>query len=137
RGTSQRERRMSRKLTYDTWLFAAAILLVVIGLVMIYSASAIITAQKIGSDNPYYFITRQCVFLITGSALMLILMHLDIALFRDRRVIYTLMLGILIALLAALFAPAVNGTHRWIAFPHIRVQPSEFAKPVMVLFLAS
>src|SRR5205085_11563942 len=34
---------MSRKLTYDTWLFAAALLLIVIGLVMIYSASAIIT----------------------------------------------------------------------------------------------
>ena len=34
---------MSRKLSYDTWLFAAALLIVVIGLVMIYSASAIIT----------------------------------------------------------------------------------------------
>ena len=43
---------MSRKLTYDTWLFAAALLLIVIGLVMIYSASAIITVQKVGSTIP-------------------------------------------------------------------------------------
>src|SRR5439155_5366305 len=79
---------MSRKLTYDTWLVAAALLLIVIGLVMIYSASAIITAQKTGSDNPYYFITRQCMWLIAGSALMLTLMHVDLAILRDRRVSY-------------------------------------------------
>jgi cell division protein FtsW len=40
-------------------------------------------------------------------------------------------------LIVALFAPPINGTHRWISLPHIRLQPSEFAKPVMVLFLAS
>ncbi len=128
---------MSRKLAYDTWLFAAAILLVVIGLVMIYSASAIITAQKIGSDNPYYFITRQCIWLIAGAGLMLSLMHVDLAYVRDRRVIYALMLFVFAALVAVLFQPAINGTHRWIAIPHLRLQPSEFAKPVIVLFLAS
>ena len=128
---------MSRKLTYDTWLFAAAMLLIVIGLVMIYSASAIITAQKTGSDNPYYFITRQCVWLIAGSALMLTLMHVDLAILRDRRVIYGLMVIALTALIVALFQPSVNGTHRWIATPYLRIQPSEFAKPVIILFVAS
>ena len=128
---------MSRKLTYDTWLFAAAMLLVVIGLVMIYSASAIITAQKTGTDNPYHFITRQCIWLIAGSALMLMLMHVDLAILRDRRVIYALMFAALAALIVALFQPPINGTHRWIALPHLRLQPSEFAKPVIVLFVAS
>jgi cell division protein FtsW len=128
---------MSRKLTYDTWLFAAALLLIVIGLVMIYSASAIITVQKIGSDNPYYFITRQAFFLIVGSALMLVLMHLDLSRLRDRRVIYSLMAFVFVALVAALFAPSINGTHRWVALPHIRFQPSEFAKIAVVLYLAS
>ena len=113
-------------------------LLIVIGLVMIYSASAIITAQKTGSDNPYYFISRQAFFLFVGGALMLILMHLDLARLRDRRVIYALMTLELIALVGALFAPSINGTHRWVALPHImRFQPSEFAKIAVVLFLAS
>ena len=79
---------MSRKLTYDTYLFGAAMLIVVVGMVMIYSASAIITMQKVGSDNPYYFITRQLVWLIAGSAVMVTLMHVDAARLRDRRVIY-------------------------------------------------
>ena len=128
---------MSRKLTYDTWLFAAAMLLIVIGLVMIYSASAIITAQKSGFDSPYYYITRQCIWLIAGSMLMLAVMHIDLAILRDRRVIYALMFVALMALIAALFQPSVNGTHRWIALTYFRVQPSELAKPVIILFVAS
>ena len=126
---------MSRKLTYDTWLFGAAMLIVVIGLVMIYSASAIITTQKVGSDNPYYFITRQCIWLIAGSALMLMLMHVDLARLRDRRVIYAAMdARVLAALIVVLFQSPINGTHRWIVLPWFNVQPSEFAKPVLVLF---
>src|SRR2546422_117064 len=104
---------MSRKLSYDTWIFAAAMLIVVIGLVMIYSASAIITTQKVGSDNPYYFITRQCVWLLAGSALMLILMHVDLARLRDRRIIYAAMGAVLVALIVVLFHSPINGTHRW------------------------
>ncbi len=128
---------MSRKLAYDTWLFGAAMLIVVIGLVMIYSASAIITLQKIGADNPYYFMTRQCIWLIAGGALMLLLMHLEPSILQDKRLIYCAMAAVLVGLLIALSQPAINGKHRWIVLPFFQVQPAEFAKPVIVLFLAS
>jgi len=127
---------VSRKLTYDTWLFGAAMLIVVIGLVMIYSASAIMTMQRAGSDNPYYFITRQCVWLLAGSALMFALMHIDIRRLRDRRLIYAAMALVLLGLIVALFQPAINGKHRWIVLPFFQLQPSEFAKPVMIVFIA-
>ncbi len=129
---------MSRKLTYDTYLFGAAMLIVVVGMVMIYSASAIITMQKVGSDNPYYFITRQLVWLIAGSAVMVTLMHVDAAKLRDRRIIYGIVAAVLVALVIALFQTPINGTHRWIVVLHrFQLQPSEFAKPALVLFLAS
>ena len=128
---------MSRKLTYDTYLFGAAMLIVVVGMVMIYSASAIITMQKVGSDNPYYFITRQLVWLIAGSAVMVTLMHVDAARLRDRRVIYAVVAAVLVALVIALFQTPINGTHRWIVLRHFQLQPSEFAKPALILFLAS
>jgi len=127
---------MSRKLTYDTWLFGAAMLIVVIGLVMIYSASAIIAVQKFGATNPYLFLTRQVVFAIVGGALMLILMHVETRRLADRRLIGALMIGNLAALVIALFQRPINGTHRWIVFSHFQLQPSEFAKPVLILFLA-
>ena len=126
---------MSRKLTYDTWLFGAAILLVVLGIVMIYSASAIIAPQRFGAD-PHHFMTRQLVWLVTGGAMMLVLMHLDTSLLRDRRLIYLGMAGSGVALIAALFNDPINGTHRWIQMPGFNVQPSEFAKIVLILFVA-
>src|SRR6185369_8599218 len=117
RATGNRQRIMSRKLTYDSYLFTAAMLIIVVGLVMIYSASAMIVAQKVGDEPPYYFLTRQCVFLLAGGALMLGLMHLDPALLRDRRIIVGLMALVFAGLIAALFQPAINGKHRWIILP--------------------
>ena len=128
---------MSRKLSYDTWLFASAMLIVVIGLVMIYSASAIIAAQKIGADNPYYFVTRQCVWLLGGGVVMLLLMHVNVARLRDPRILAALLALVLLGLVIALFQPAINGKHRWIVLPHLfQIQPSELAKPVLILFTA-
>jgi len=127
---------MSRKLAYDTWLFGAAMLIVVIGLVMIYSASAIITLQKSGAENPYYFMTRQCVWLIGGGAVMLLLMHLEPSILQDKRIIYGSLGAVFLGLVVALFQPSINGKHRWIVLPFFQVQPSEFAKPVIILFLA-
>lgn len=128
---------MSRKLSYDTWLFASAMLIVVIGLVMIYSASAIIAAQKIGADNPYYFVTRQCVWVLGGGIVMLLLMHVNVARLRDPRILAALLVLVLLGLVIALFQPAINGKHRWIVLPHLlQIQPSELAKPVLILFTA-
>jgi cell division protein FtsW len=127
---------MSRKLTYDIWLFGAAMLIVVVGLVMIYSASAIIAVQKFGASNPYLFLTRQGVFVIAGGALMLMLMHVETRQLADRRVIGVLTCLALVALVVALFQRPINGTHRWIVVSHFQLQPSEFAKPVVILFLA-
>jgi cell division protein FtsW len=128
---------MSRKLTYDTWLFGATMLLVVLGIVMIYSASAIIATQRFGAEHPYHFMTRQLVWLVAGGALMLILMHLDTTLLRDRRVIYLAMAVSGIGLIVALFHGPINGTHRWIQMPWFNLQPSEFAKIVVILFVAA
>ena len=128
---------MSRKLSHDTWLFAAALGIVLIGVVMIYSASAMIAAQKIGVDNPFYFVIRQCVWLFAGAIVMLVLMHVDLARLRDPGILATLLAFVLIALVIALFQPPINGKHRWIVVMHLfQVQPSELAKPVLILFVA-
>lgn len=127
---------MSRKLSFDTWLFSTATLIVVVGLVMIYSASAMIATQRFG-HGPYYFLTRQLVFLVAGALLMMFLMHVNPALLQDRRVLHGALALVALGLIAALFQSPINGTHRWIDLPWFNLQPSEFAKPAMILFLAS
>ena len=126
---------MSKKLSYDTWLFGAAMLIVVLGMVMIYSASAMIASQRFG-HGPYYFFTRQGVFLIAGAVAMVILMHVNPALLRDRRIVYSALALVGLGLIVALFQSPINGTHRWIVFPWFQLQPSEFAKPAIVVVLA-
>ena len=128
---------MSRKLSYDRVIFGSAMLILVVGLVMIYSASAMIAAQKIGSDNPYYFLVRQCIWAVGGAGLMLIMMHLDANRLKSPAIVYTMMGGLIAALVIVLFQAPINGTHRWIILPMFQLQPSEFAKPVIILFLAS
>lgn len=127
---------MSRKLSYDTWLFGTATLIVVVGLVMIYSASAIIATQRFHFTNPSHFMMRQLFWLIGGATLMVVLMHLDPSLLRHKRVVYGGMAMVALGLVIALFQSPINGTHRWIQFPWFQLQPSEFAKPAMVIFLA-
>lgn len=127
---------MSRKLTYDTWLFGTTTLILVVGLVMIYSASAMIATQRFG-HGPYYFLTRQGIFLVAGAILVAFLMHLNPALLQDRRVQYTALALVALGLIIALFQSPINGTHRWVALPWMRLQPSELAKPALILFLAS
>lgn len=128
---------MSRRLSYDRYIFGSAVLIVVIGLVMIYSASAIITLQKVGTDNPYYFLVRQLSFVIAGSFLMVLLMHVDIERLRDPRIIFGLFGALLVALVLVLFQPPINGTHRWFRLGVVHAQPSELAKLVLIVFLAA
>jgi cell division protein FtsW len=127
---------MSRKLTYDTWLFGTATLIVVVGLVMIYSASAMIATQRFG-HGPYYFLIRQGAFLALGAVAMLFLMHVNPALLQSRRVIYGALAVVAAGLIIALFQTPINGAHRWIQLQWFHVQPSELAKPAIVLFVAS
>ncbi|HEY0372704.1 MAG TPA: putative lipid II flippase FtsW [Thermoanaerobaculia bacterium] len=127
---------MSRKLSFDMWLFTVVTLIVVVGMVMIYSASAMIATQRFG-HGPYYFLTRQLFFLAAGSAFVMFLMHVNPAFLQDRRVQYGALAVVAMGLVLALFQSPINGTHRWIVLPWFNLQPSEFAKPAMIVFLAS
>ncbi|MFL6247404.1 MAG: putative lipid II flippase FtsW [Thermoanaerobaculia bacterium] len=127
---------MSRKLTYDTWLFSTAMLILVVGLVMIYSASAMIATQRFG-HGPYYFLVRQLVFLVVGAGAMYVLMRVNPAILQNRRVVYGALAVVALGLVAALFQSPINGTHRWIQLPWFQLQPSEFAKPAIILFIAA
>jgi cell division protein FtsW len=111
-------------------------LILVVGLVMIYSASAMIATQRFG-HGPYYFLMRQLAFLVVGGAAMLFLMHVNPAVLQNKRVVYGALAVVALGLIVALFQSPINGTHRWIQLPWFQLQPSEFAKPAIIVFIAS
>jgi cell division protein FtsW len=125
---------MAKKLTYDKVLFTTVTLLVGLGLVMVYSASAALARGRGATVNS--FLVKQAVAAALGFLVMALLMHVDYRKLRDRRVVYALVFGVLVLLVLVLFSPQLNATRRWFFVAGISVQPSELSKLALVPFLA-
>jgi cell division protein FtsW len=125
---------MARKLYPDKWLFAATVGLALFGVVMVYSASAVMAQRENG--NEFHYVVKQGIWTGIGFVVMLAAMQVDYKHLKNRRVVYGL-LALTTAMLLAVFAfPAINGAHRWIKLPQLSIQPSELSKPALVIFLA-
>ena len=126
---------MAKKLAFDKVLFTAAVLLAGFGLVMVYSASAALAHAKGGLPvNPFF--VRQGIAAAVGLAVMAAVMHFDYRRLRSPRLVYALLGGVLVLLVAVLFSPELNGTRRWFFLGPVSVQPSELAKLALIPFLA-
>ena len=125
---------MAKKLYPDKWLFAATIGLALFGVVMVYSASAVIAQRENGSQ--YYYVIKQAIWTSIGFVVMLAAMQFDYNRLRDRRIVYGLLLLTVLMLLAVFAFGRINGAHRWIKFKGFSIQPSEMSKLVLALFLA-
>ncbi|HTP51751.1 MAG TPA: putative lipid II flippase FtsW [Anaeromyxobacteraceae bacterium] len=119
----------------DPWLLAAVLLLTGFGLVMVYSASAVLADAKL--HDQFYFLKRQLVAAGLGLALLLALVRIGY------RRLEPLAVPLLLAVLGALLlvqVPGVGrmagGARRWIDLGVISFQPSEAAKVALVLYLA-
>jgi cell division protein FtsW len=125
---------MARKLQADKWLFAAAAGLALFGIVMVYSASAVMAQAE--SGNQYQYVIKQTIWTAIGFGAMLLMMQFDYQRLRDKRIVYGL-LGLTVVLLIAVFAfSPTNGAHRWLKLKAFSVQPSELSKLALVIFLA-
>lgn len=116
-------------------LCAAVALLVGLGLVMLASTSAWVG----GMDNPYHFLTRQATMAVGGLVFAVIAAMIPI---ESLRKLSPWLLGVACVLLALCFVPGIGvseyGSSRWIRVPVInQFQPSELAKIVVVIWLAS
>ncbi len=117
------------------WLFAIVVVLNLIGLVMVLSASAVTALYEYGS--PWYQFQRQFIWLALGSVALLVTLRVDYR--RWRRITTPLLLvslGLLVLVLVPGLGVSVNGASRWLGFGQLRIQPSEMAKLTVVLFAA-
>ena len=126
---------MAKRVGVDKWLFFTTLVLVVTGLVMVFSASAVVDQEKYHSA--YTFIFTQAVWAAIGVVAMLVLMHVDVSRYNSPRFIYPALSITTILLVLVFLMPGSHHTHRWIRFgDFFTLQPSEIAKPILVLFLA-
>jgi cell division protein FtsW len=126
---------MAKRVSVDRWLFVITLLLVFVGLVMVFSASAVMAKERYGSG--YYFLLRQLGWATAGIVAMVIAMQVDYRRLKNPAVVYSL-LGVTTLMLVTVFLLGrAHNTHRWIHWAGMSFQPSEIAKPVLIVFLAA
>jgi cell division protein FtsW len=126
---------MAKLVGVDKWMFFTTLLLIVVGLVMVFSASAVVAQERYHS--PYTFVGKQAIWAVCGVFMLLGLMHVDYNLYKSPRFIYPALCVTLLLLVMVFFFPGSHNTHRWIRFGgFFTFQPSEIAKLVTILFLA-
>jgi len=125
---------MTQKLQIDRWLFSATIGLALFGVVMVYSASAVIAQQE--NHSQFHYLIKQGLWTSIGLVAMFVAMNFDYQKLNRRWIVYGLLLLTVLLLLAVFGFRPINGARRWIRFSSFSLQPSEIAKLALVLFLA-
>lgn len=125
---------MPQKLQADKWLFSATVGLALFGVVMVYSASAVIALQE--NHSQFHYVVKQAVWTVLGFIVMFAAMRFDYQRLNRRWIVYGLLLVTILLLVAVFAFSPVNGARRWIKFGQLSAQPSEVAKLSLALFLA-
>lgn len=126
---------MAKRVSVDRWLFTVTMLLVFLGLVMVFSASAVMARERFGSA--YAFLSKQLICAVAGLVAMVVTMRVDYRRYKHPAIVFSLMGVTTLLLIAVFFLDRSHNTHRWIHLgSFFSFQPSELAKPVLILFLA-
>ncbi len=119
----------------DYILFIVVLMLVVLGLVFVYSAS--MYSAQVSYGNKYFFVTKQLVGAVLGLASMLVLSRINLQFVKKMWIVGVV---VSIVLLLLVFLPGIGvenyGARRWIGVGGFSLQPSEIAKFAYVLFCA-
>jgi cell division protein FtsW len=121
----------------DSAILSLVVILVIVGLITVYSASFALGDLEYGS--PYYFVTRQALWAVIGVGLLVVFMRMD---YRHLRPLSPLIMLAALLGLAAVLVPGIGvdryGASRWIALgPLPPLQPSEFAKLALIIYVSA
>ncbi|MBE3596279.1 MAG: stage V sporulation protein E [Hydrogenibacillus sp.] len=119
----------------DASLTVAVLGLILIGVVMVYSSSAAIAAHEFG--DPFYYAKRQALFAVIGLIAFFTAANVDYGRYREHaRTLLFLALALLMLVLVPGIGVVRGGARSWIGIGAFSLQPSEFAKLALIVFLA-
>ncbi|MBE7157103.1 MAG: putative lipid II flippase FtsW [Rhodospirillales bacterium] len=124
---------MAQRLRTDWVLFFTVLGLVCFGLIMVYSSSSMLAQLRYHVSDTYFFL-RQLGWAVFSFIILLYCMRRDYRGWNSPKLAFT---GLGFVLLLLVLVYLVDSTsHRWLHAGPFRLQPSEFAKPALALFLA-
>ena len=132
RKVKQKLKLFSIRLGLDMTFLFLVILLVVIGLIMMFSASYPAALEY--TDSSYTYLIRQGLFALIGITIMILVSYFDYHHFH--KLAFPLLVLSMLLLMVVLFMPGRNGVHRWIPLGMFDIQASEISKFAIILFLA-
>ncbi len=128
----------TRMLTVDVALIVVVSVLVLFGLLMVYSASiALADGPRYKNYGHYYFVLRHGVFIVLGVLAALCAASIPMKVWQKAAVpLFLLCLLLLLVVLIPGIGREVNGARRWLPLGPVNFQPSELMKVAMVLYAA-
>jgi rod shape determining protein RodA len=114
----------------DPLLLLAAVGLIACSLVTLKGAT-----RTTVPGHPLYYVERQAIYAVVGLVVALLLTRIDYTRLREYRLaLYGTMIGLNLVVFGM---PAIRGSHRWIPFPFLQFQASEFGKVLLIVSLAA
>ncbi|MFD0677618.1 MULTISPECIES: putative lipid II flippase FtsW [unclassified Paenibacillus] len=118
----------------DFLLLIVTVLLVGFGLVMIFSASSPLAIYKY--NIPSYYVYKQSLFAIIGLASMFLFIGIPYP-FWQKTAPYLLLISLLLLILVLIVGTSVNGARRWFMVSGLTLQPAEFTKLSIIIYLSA
>ncbi len=125
---------MPRPMVFDRWLFVTVALLVLFGLFMVGSASFYLAVNR--GEGPVPFLAKLVVHVVVALVAFAAALRFPYGKLDDPRWVWTLIGLSFLLLLLVLLMPPIGGARRWFRLGFFAVQPSEFAKLAVVVFMA-
>src|SRR5277367_4218814 len=102
---------MAKRVSVDGWLFAVTLFLIFVGLVMVFSASAVMAKERYGSA--YVFLFKQMGWAVVGLLLMVIGMKIDYRRYKHPAVVFSLLGLTTLMLISVFLLDRSHHVHRW------------------------
>ncbi len=118
----------------DWWLLVSVLILITFGLLMVLSAGSVVAERDFG--DKYFFFKRQFIFVIIGLITLVFCTYLSRKIINSIHYFSIIITIFLLLLTLSPFGSNINGASRWIQFFGFSLQPMEFAKISLVLYLS-
>ena len=127
--------RATKRVPVDPALLAVTLILALVGVVMVFSASAVVAGNRF--HDPWYFLKRQLAWLGAGLLAMHLISKIDYTIWKKLAI--PLLFGttvLLVLMLVPSLGSAAKGARRWLHLGPINIQPAELAKYAVVIYIA-
>jgi cell division protein FtsW len=121
----------------DPWILTITIVLSLLGLLMVFSSSTVMTASSADFRfDPFFFLKRQGIALGVGAVALMVARKVDLARFRAFTSVPFALVTIALLALVMVIGPEINGARRWIPLGPFQFQVAEMAKIALIFYLA-